>query len=343
MKKRLIIYGLGVLLLGAAASCAQKETRPETGCLNLTTSVVPFDGDPATRANLAGDAFVNGERMKLKIICPYSNRTEFGETTYGDTQDAFWLLKWKDNNWTPITSADKVDVGQSYKYSSARGLTGHHEAQQTPYVYTASTWSENVRFMSNGSYRSQYSYVFHADQSDLENYRRSDLLWAQTYMQTGAFNVHLAFNHVLSCLKITVAGVTLSEKAVLTLEGMPDIDQQEIVVGDYYAARSKINAAFGYKQKTSCSKENNGKVLGVAVISDASQLATVTPITGSGGTYTAYRDADTGTFYLIVPPCTQAPAPKIWIRDGEKRYSYTLETTTFEQGKQYPVNITLSE
>lgn len=325
-----------------AAACGTKDALPQTGCLNLTTSVVPFDGDPATRANLAGDAFETGERMKLKIICPYSERTEYGETTYGDTQDAFWLLKWKDNDWKPIEPSDKVDVGQNYKYTSARNLTGHHEAQQTPYVYTASTWSENVRFMSNGSYRSQYSYVFHANQSEWEDYRSSDLLWAQTYMQTGAFNVHLAFNHVLACLKITVSGISLSPGASVTLEGMPDIDQREIVVGDYYAARSKVNSPFGYQQKTACTKENNGKVLGVAVIDDASQKATVTPIAGSTGIYTAYRNTD-GTYYLIVPPCTLASAPTIWIRDGEKRYSYTLTQTTFEQGKQYPVNITLSE
>ena len=267
--------------------------------------------------------------------------TEYGETTYGNTTDALWLLKWTGSGWDPIDASDKVDVAQTYRYTAAYRLTGHHQAQQTPYVYTASTWSDNVRFLSNGTYRSQYNYVFHADQSAWEDYRCSDLLWAQTYMQTGAFNVHLAFNHVLACLKISVAGITLSASAVVTLEGMPDIDQQEIVVGDYYAARSKINAPFGYKEKTTCTKEDNGKVLGIAVINDAEQRVTVSPIAGNSGTYTAYYNE--GTYYLIVPPCTLAQAAKIWIRDGEKRYSYTLGTTTFEQGKLYPVTITLSE
>ena len=158
---------------------------------------------------------------------------------------------------------------------------------------------------------------------------------------------------------------------------MPDIDQREVVVGDYYAARAKnITHAsyyyrsstaqpdttydYSYKRKCSCSIDNNGKVLGVAVINDATARADVYPMTGNPlspyysrdpedaskpvyventGVYTAFRSD--GCYYLIVPPCRLSTNASFWIRDGEKRYKYTLERKLFEQGKLYPVNITL--
>lgn len=344
--RKMLWMGTSLLFLSCTA-IRQDEAQPRTGTLSLTTSVVPFDGEDVTKTNLAGNAFATGDRIKLKIICPYSDHTEYGETTYGDTVDAFWLLKWSGSSWTTITSADKVDVAATYAYTSAKSLFGLYEAQQTPYVYTASTWSENVRFISNGSLYSQYSYIFQADQRREADYLKSDLLWAQAYMQTGSYNVHLAFQHVMACLKITVTGGGLSSGAVLTLEGMPDIDQCEVVVGDYYAAQSKVNARFGYKEKTTCSKADNGKVLGVAVNFDTpvsgSARAVVYPFDDSfishNAVYTAHYDS--GVYYLIVPPCTLTSPATFWIRDGEKRYSYQLERLAFEQGKLYPVNITI--
>ena len=344
---KILLAGLCVL----SAACAKEDMTPRMGVLSLSSSIVPFQGDDQTKTNIEGTDFAVDDWMKLKIICPFSDRTEFGETTYGDTMDAFWILKWSGSGWSNITSSDKVDVGGSYKYTSSRNpFTRLYEAQQTPYVYTASTWSQNVRFMSNGSYYSQYSYIFHADQTEAQDYFHSDLLWAQTYMQTGSYDVHLAFNHVMACIKITITGGALSSDAVVTLEGMPDIDQREVVVGDYYAAKSKINSGFGYQQKTQCSKGNNGKVLGVAVIDDTAREAKVYPMSGNPantnpvipntGVYKAHYDS--GVYYLIVPPCTLASNAVFWIRDGEKRYSYQLQTLTFEQGKLYPVNITLN-
>ena len=352
-KIREILYISVGLLLAACTADDVEQNVPQGGVLQLTSSVNAFDGEPVTRTNLAGDAFAIGDRMKLKIICPYSDHTEFGETTYSNTFDALWLLKWDGGNWTPITWEDKVDVSGQYKYTNAYSLFGRYEAQQTPYVYTASTWNENVIFISNETMYSQYTYVFQADQTTEANYLKSDLLWAQTYMQTGSYNVHLSFNHVMACLKIKITGGSLANNAVVTLEGMPDIDQREVVVGDYYAAKSKINSGFGYKEKCSCSKDNNGKVLGVAVIDDSQNKAVVYPMSGNPGyadassttkiantgVYTAHYDG--GYYYLIVPPCVLSTKAKVWIRDGEKRYSYELTRTTFEQGKLYPVNINL--
>ena len=328
------------------AGCSSDEeelVQQKGGVLTLTSSVNAFDGESVTRTNVAGTDFAVGDRMKLKIICPYSDHVEFGETTYSETFDALWLLKWNGSAWVRLEPADKVDVAGSYKYGFSYNLFDRYEAQQTPYIYTASTWNENVVFLANGTRYSQYSYIFEADQTDAADYLKSDLLWAQTYMQTGSYNVHLSFNHVMTCLKIKITGGGLSNNAVVTLEGMPDIDQREVVVGDYYAAKSKINSGYGYRQKCSCTKENNGKVLGVAYINDDAGAAQVKALNGTDvlndGVYTAHHDGS--YYYLIVPPCVLSTKAKFWIRDGKKRYSYTLNRKEFEQGKQYIVNITL--
>ncbi len=341
----------------------EEQTLPKTGKLTITSSVNDFEGEGVTRTNLAGDAFATGDWIKLKIICPYVSNTLIGETTWGGSADALWLLKWGGSAWTTLTTDDQVDISSHYSYGS-NNVFGQFEAQQTPYIYTASTWNENVIFLaSNGSSQtrySQYSYIFHADQSQKADYLKNDLLWAQTYMQTGSYNVHLSFNHVMACLKITVSGVTLSSSAVVTLERMPDIDQQEVVVGDYYAAASKVNTKYGYQDKCSCDYGNNGKVLGVAMVQESSVKAIVNPLSGplnvtrdshhttgtvvaNTGVYTAYYDSSSSAYYLIVPPCVLSDEATFMIRDGAKRYSYELQRTTFEQGKQYSVTIALTE
>ncbi len=357
----LLYIGLTMILATACSSDdGQQDALPERAPLTITSSVNGFEGESVTRTNLAGDAFASGDWIKLKIICPYVPNTLIGETTWGNSADALWLLKWSGSSWTTLSSSDQVDISSHYSYGS-NNVFSQYEAQQTPYIYTASTWNENVIFLaSNGSGKSrysQYSYIFHADQSEESDYLKNDLLWAQTYMQTGSYNVHLSFNHVMACLKITLSGVTFTNTPVVTLSGMPDIDQQEVVVGDYYAAASKVNTKYGYQDKCSCDYDNNGKVLGVAMIQESTAKAIVNPLTGSPsdthhttgtevsntGVYTAYYDSSTAAYYLIVPPCTLTTNATFLIRDGEKRYSSTLDRTSFEQGKQYPVNITLTE
>ncbi len=369
MKSKMKIYhllyiGLAMLMVACSSDDEQQteQALPKTGTLTITSSVNSFEGEGVTRTNLAGDAFATGDWIKLKIICPYVSNTLIGETTWGGSADALWLLKWGGSAWTQLTSADQVDISSHYSYGS-NNVFGQFEAQQTPYVYTASTWNENVIFLaansaggSSTTRYSQYSYIFHADQSLEADYLKNDLLWAQTYMQTGSYDVHLSFNHMMACLKITLSGVTFSGTPVVTLEGMPDIDQQEVVVGDYYAAASKVNTKYGYQDKCSCQYANNGKVLGVAMVQESTAKAIVNPLSGSPtdtyttgttvsntGVYTAYYDSSSSAYYLIVPPCTLSANAVFMIRDGAKRYSYTLQRTVFEQGKQYPVNITLTE
>lgn len=384
--KPLYIAAIAALaLLSAACQDDSSDTAvPRSGIVSFITTVAPFHdeaapaansvpggsaagsaspaGSASTRATLDGQAFREGDRIKLKVICPYSRNTEFCETTYGNSIDAFWIMKWKDNDWKPITTEDKVDITGTYSFGSAPSIYGQYEAQQTPYVYTAQTWTQNILFIAPSAaggkaatLYTQYSYIFQADQREEADYLACDLLWAQEYMQTGSYNVHLSFEHKMACLKIQVNGTELSEKAVVTLEGMPDIDQREVVVGDYYAARSKVNARYGYQEKCTCAKAYNGRVLGVAVVNDALARAQVYPMSGNpgydataenivenSGTYTAHRESETSsTFYLIVPPCELTDNAKFWIRDGSTRHSYKLSRTVFEEGKLYPVNITL--
>ena len=364
--KYISIISFGLTLLLSCSTDTDEVGQKASGVLHLTTSVSSFDGEGMTRTNIEGNTFVDGDRIKLKIICPFVEHTNFGETTYSNTADGFWLLKRVGNEWNVIQPIDSVDMIAEYRYTGSYNLFSVFEAQQAPYVYTASTWNENVFFLApkdaSGAPKpfSQYSYIFQANQRTEKNYLKSDLLWAQTYMQTGSYNVHLAFNHVMACLKIQVAGSGITPgEAVVTLEGMPDIDQREVVVGDYYASKAKNQThesgstfSYSYKGKCSCSKENNGMVLGVAVIDDSQRKAIVYPMTGNPnpnslsyvantGVYTAHYDSDSGCYYLIVPPCTLTDNAVFWIRQDEKRYSYTLTRKAFGQGKLYPVNITI--
>ena len=172
----------------------------------------------------------------------------------------------------------------------------------------------------------------------------SDLMWAQTIQQTGSYNVHLSFRHMMAALLITIDvpdDLTISDDAVLTLEGMPDIDQAEVIVGDYYAERSKVNVNnYGYKAKHNCNVNMNGKVIGIAVVDDSQAKAYTKPINDivQTATYTAYN-AGSKTYRLIVPPCTLNKNATIWLRDGEKRYSMTLSQQTFEQGHLYKITM----
>ncbi len=365
-------------------ACSTDEIVSERGQEShefaLTTDVIPFVGEDATtRGLINGKGFEDGDWIRLKIICPFVPNAEYGESTWGNSYDAFFLLKRSGDSWTYLTSADHCDINGTYNYGNSPQVGNFYEAQQTPYVYMASTWTEEKNFKtSTGKHILQYCHVFHADQRKVQNYKSSDLLWAQQYMQTGAWNVHLNFEHKMACLifelddsRLTAANPSydpedpessptkaapLTSDAVLTLEGMPDIDQQEVIVGDYYADASKINSNYGYRQKASCSYANNGKVLGIGVNVDAAERAKVAPMTGNptpGGAYTSLVDAvpNTGTYTaykvdnthyrMIVPPCELTNKAQIWVRDGERRYKMQLDRTKFLEGELYHVKVTL--
>lgn len=374
--KMTIRYGaLGLLLLAGAGCTADlpgvdpgDATRP----LTLLTSVEQFAGGAQTRVTVDGKNFLDNDRIRVKLICPYVTSTETGESTSGNTSDGFWLLKRQGGGWTTLSAADKCDLNGDGIYSGSPDLQQQYLAQQTPYVFTASTWSREVRFLDGVGADAMktvvhYAPVFHADQRLEADFEASDLLWAQSVVQTGTDYVRLNFRHVMALLVVTIEGAPALSDPVLTLEGMPDIDQQELVVGDFFAAQSKVNGlngydAYGYQHRYKCTMAENGTLLGIGTFSEAAQVKPLTELTRDA-TYTAYRDADKTTFRLIVPPYAfTADYPTLWLRDGEKRWSLQLDPATltapagesetgttvsatldFESGKCYPVTMKISE
>lgn len=371
----------------------EREVTFESDIVGYKVTYDPMLGEspmPMTRVNVAGNDFIPeishllddgktkvidspGDRIRLKIVCPFTETSQRGEHTDGNSSDAFYLLKRVGEAWAAVESLDGYDINGDYAVSGSPVFTSYLEAQQTPFVYTAITWTEEKRFLARTSGTSnslidQYCNVFHADQTKEKNYLASDVLWAQTFRQTGAWNIHLSFEHKMACLYITtkVGDDAPSANAVLTLEGMPDIDQAEIVVGDYYADASKSNSSYGYRQKSSCSKGNNGKVIGVAVIDETAARAKTYSMTGNPspaggnyntngksegtpawgtipneGTYTAHPVGG-GVYRLIVPPCVLTSNATFWLRDGENRYSVDLQRTEFKESELYPVNLTFT-
>lgn len=373
MKKLYFIFATSLIL----AACSADDTAIDSGtngamehqALTFTTDIKPFAGETTTRTNFEGNAFMANDLIKLKIICPFVSGTQIGESTYSSTPDGWYYLKATgssdpDAAWTAVTTTDGFDLTGSYSASNSPLIGSYYEAQQTPYVFTAETWTEEKHFLVDGSLTVQGTNVFHHDQRKEKYYLGSDVLWAQTIMQTGSTNFHLSFEHKMACLDVTIVNETtaLTDESYLTLEKMPNIDQSEIVIGNYYADADKHGTTYGYRQKTSCSYAYNGKVIGVAEIVEANKRAKLrvmpglesnkTQIKGAytdfgsniscDGVYTAYK-IDNTHFRLMVPPCTLTNKAVFWLRDGERRYSVPLELMEFESGKMYKVTLNVGE
>ena len=348
----------GLLTAALLAACTQDDDEaPTVGTgVTLRVSLSPFDGEKVTRTSVDGLSFEEGDRFRMKIICPHTSDQQVGESS----GSGFYELTMSSFN------QDGVYIGSSSV-----------EAQATTYVYTAQNTTARRIFVVNDYRYNRPSNFFCADQSKEEHFKQSDVIWAQAVRQTGAKEVHLMFSHKVARLDITIddSGLTqdvdgvptsypLSDKTHLTLEGMPDIDGAELVVGDYYADQCYENESFNYREKASCSYENNGRVLGIEVLEETlteetpKRRSSIAPITGCptpGGdnskvltpvpntaTYTAYNDRHLH-FLLYVPPCVLNAPAVFWIRDGERRYSAPLSVTTFEEGKLYPVTVKLTD
>ncbi len=336
-----ILEALALLTLGACSADNTPTTEEATQGVKLSSTIKHFISESDSRVNIEGTAFETNDLIRIKVICPYVSSTEFGETTWSNSYDGFWLQRWNGSTWTNVPESFGFDVNGDYQPSSALSLIGQILSQQTPYVFTASTWTEEKAFVTKNNLVLQYANVFHADQSREAHYKASDVLWAQNIMQTGTDEVHLTFDHVMAALRITIgSSVTLSDKATLTITGMPDIDQAEIIVGDMYAEKSKINSTCGYKEKHQCSANENGKVLGIGINQESAGTSYTRSFTEieQTATYKALRK-ESQVFQLIVPPCTLTNKAVIWVRDGEKKWSVDLSQTTFEQ--DYLYNITL--
>ena len=338
-----------MLLFGVSAvglmSCTQddEEITVAKETVRFDVSLEPFEGETMTRTNEAGTSFEAGDQFRMKIICPHTSTHQSGEL-------------WSSGYYT-------------FTIGNETGFSTTIESQATTYVYTAQNTTGTRIFVVRDYRYTRPSNFFCADQSKLEHFKQSDVVWAQAIRQTGAREVYLKFKHKVARLDITIddsnlkktteegeKAFPLSENAILTLVGMPDIDGAEIVVGDYYADDSYESENYSYRQKASCSYENNGKVLGIEVIDEVNKRSSIASMTGNPtpegnnskvygtvantATYTCYKTAPKH-FLLYVPPCTLTQNAEFWVRDGERRYSAKLVQTTFNEGVCYKVTVVL--
>lgn len=327
-----------------AADVASQEVA-----LHIATDIVPMAGTSNTRVNDAGDSFLSGDLIRLKMITPYVNMGETGSHTWSSTVDNFYLLTWTgaSSNWSNSLSGKNFDInGDGSIDASGPGLS--YLPQQTPYVFTANTFSEckTYKYTDTKAWV-EYRNVFYADQSMQANYRASDLLWAQTIMQTGTDNIRLSFNHVMSCLQVTIdnkSGTALSAP-VVTLEGVPDIDGGEVVVSNKYANKDvNYSTKYGYGYVSYVSDTDNGNAVGLAELSADGTTMNLVKFAdiAQTGTYIGYKYGDTGSVYrFIVPPFTGSNV-KVWIRDGARRYSISLgDNFTFKPSTCHTVTFTI--
>ena len=329
-----------VLALSLFAACSQDDALPDLSGgetdVRLHISMSPFDGELPLRTSVAGDQWEAGDKFRMKIICPYTSDHQLGESS------AFHELT--------ITDASP--------FVASLGV----QSQATTYIYTAQNTTGTRIFVFDNYRYSRPSNFFCADQSTAENFKKSDVLWAQGVRQTGAQEVHLNFRHKVAKLRVTVDASQLSapltSAAVLTLEGMPDIDGAEIVVGDYYAPMGYESQKFSYREKASCGYALNGKVLGVEVIDESKGRSSIATLSGgptdlgekqyaeiwgtipNTATYTCYRPSPTDKrFLLYVPPCSLPDAPVFWLRDGERRYRIACPQREYAAGYAYSVTL----
>lgn len=339
------------------------------------TEIVPFveQGEhvPMTRVNMIGNSFESGDLMRLRVIAPYAPSSEYGESTWGSSYDDWRLFLWSGNhaNWGGIPKTLGFDIDNDFE-ATGRTFT-ITMPQATPYVFTATTWTEEIHYVLSSAVGSGYesskvvitfSNVFKADQRSDKNYKASNVLWAQQYMQTGSPHVRLSFEHKMAALQIDISefaskldNTAEAPEVVMTLENMPDIDQQEVAIGNYYVAKMKSKRDYGDYWRCNCSYEDNGKVLGIVVPDETAKHLVQRPFTGGvvqqTGIYTAHK-LDANTFTLIIPPYTvpNDVTPTLWLRQGEKRWSAPLSLPdhskndkqtdrTFESGVRYHVKM----
>lgn len=343
MKKLDLIIGMAVWLCGMTACSNEESTEQQKDLISfrLTTEIVPMEGENgiSSRVNDEGNSFLSGDLIRLKLITPYAKDlrySQLGTSTNSASQDNFFLLKWvgASADWSNAISNYGFDVNGN-GVAGDNGPSLPYLSQKTPYVFTANTWSECVSFYSTQtSWRIEYKSVFHNDQSIQDNYRASDLLWAQTIMQTATDNVRLSFHHVMSCLEVTLSDANITD-AVVSLTGVPNIDRCEVVVGNQYADKDiNYGSAFSYA-KISYNAQN-GVALGVSSFS-SSGLTLKAFSDMPTGTYVGYKVSDS-TFRFIVPPFTGSNA-KIWISTGNKRYSMSLgDNFEFKAGTKHQVS-----
>lgn len=366
MKKITAVLPLLILLVACTDEPSIDSPRLKRDGSALISSIVSFaEVDeqgmdlPSTRVSIDGRKFEPGDLMRLRVIAPYGEN-EYGEDTWGGTYDNWRAYQWSSTNasspartgsWGSVSGYDmNCDFSPSSSYSD------FWMPQATPYIFTATTWTEEIHHIlpsssSAGNVILSLSNIFKADQRREKDYKASDVLWAQSFVQTGTEYVTLSFQHKMAALKVDISDFATvlttggnAPEVVLTLEGMPDIDQQEVTIGNYYVEKMISKKQYGDWYRCKCAKEDNGKVLGIVVVDEEvtkgyKQVPFTDASIGQDATYIAYKNTDS-EFLLIIPPYT-VPAgitPTLWLRQGDKRWSAPLGINHFESGKRYNIN-----
>ena len=232
-----------MLMLAGTALCGcsgnEVAVPAEDKPVLFTGTIKPFEGeDSQSRVNVEGTGFTDGDFIRIKVICPYVTSSEYGEQTYGASYDSFWLLKSNGGSWGTLSASDGCDINGDYLDSGSQPMSSLYLSQQTPYVFTAQTWSVERKFVAGSNLVLLYSPIFHADQSREENYRASDLLWAQSYLQTGSESVHFDFYHKMAALKITIDDSALKKGKKLNFI-KADIEGAEMLMKEIQSSLKK--------------------------------------------------------------------------------------------------------
>ena len=107
---------------------------------------------------MEGTGFTDGDFIRIKVICPYVTSSEYGEQTYGASYDSFWLLKSDGgSSWGTLSASDGCDINGDYLDSGSQSMSSLYLSQQTPYVFTAQTWSVERKFVAGSNLVLLYS------------------------------------------------------------------------------------------------------------------------------------------------------------------------------------------
>ena len=145
-----------MLMLAGTALCGcsgnEVAVPAEDKPVLFTGTIKPFEGeDIQSRVNVEGTGFTDGDFIRIKVICPYVTTSEYGEQNYGASYDSFWLLKSNGGSWGPLTASDGCDINGDYLDSGSQLMSSLYLSQQTPYVFTAQTWSVERKFVAGSN------------------------------------------------------------------------------------------------------------------------------------------------------------------------------------------------
>ena len=315
MKATKIISACAVLV--ALASCSNDHVISQPGAEDMLThmSVVSSVGSPKTKAaNAAGDVqdtqFAQDEVINVYL---FENRDGYSGTVdvkkYGQSSDGLVPMKADGNgNTSVVNSADVLyypstgNKVNAYAYYPAISLeTGYNIINSiTPTSFSVQT-----------------------DQSDIANYRKSDLMCAAKGSHAKANDpIDLTFKHKLSKIEVILkadatSGVTAAQlanatvkiKNVLPTIALTSVSDGNIVLGDASGAAGDITIG-----KNGTTPDGTGGYAGIIVpqtINASNSTIDFINVTLAGGGSYSYKISNTSLTFAT-----------------ETKYTYTLTLTS---------------